>query len=252
MLLKSETYQAQQKLASYCRDGKDVEIKGITPNRIHTYRRLVFNVALDTLESAFPIARKYIDAAIFEEMVSLFFEEHSNKSPLLWKMPLAFYQYALEKKLSEKYHLPYLNDLLWFEWTEVELFMMEDKSYPKVKEEGDVFEDLLVINPEFLLTKLEYPIHMMVPDKSTKQKGSYFLLNYREKESGKVQFINLSILFAYIIERISGGDTLKEMTEDILYLFGINDLDLLKNNIITFIDDLKTRGFVLGFTAHKN
>lgn len=249
MLLNSDTYQIQQTLANYCRDGQDIELPNLTPNRVHTYRRMVFNVALDTLESAFPITKKYIDEDIFEAMAHQFFTEHSCSSPLLWQMPLEFHNFAKEHQFAEKFHLPFLNDLLWFEWLEIELFMMENKSYPVVQSEGDVFKNVLEFNPEHKIIKLQYPVHIKDPEQALKEKGDYFLLAYREKDSGKVQFVNLSVLYVFTLEHLlSKPLTIDSLLDDILYLFGINDLNLLKEKISDFVLDLKQRGFIIGYS----
>ena len=70
---------------------------------------------------------------------------------------------------------------------------------------------------------------------------------YREKETGRIQFANLSVLFAFLVENIVLAEkTLEEIFNDILYIFGINDLEMLQTEALKFLEDLKTRGFVLG------
>ena len=43
-LLLKDTYIQQSRLANYCRTGEMLPIKGLTENRVNTYRRLVYNV----------------------------------------------------------------------------------------------------------------------------------------------------------------------------------------------------------------
>ncbi len=251
MLLKAETYQHQSKLARYCRDGNLVEISGTTPGRLPHYRRLVYNVVKDSLESAFPIVFSYITKDEWEEMVYQFFSEHACKTPQVWKLPLEFYEFAIAKKYDETYNIPFLNDLLYFEWMEIEVYMMPDIDYPHYKNEGDWFHDQIIVNPEHRLVKFNYPVHLNHPSKIKKEmKGDYFLLLFREKDSGKVQFINLSILFTFIIEKITDGkDKLESIMGDIIYFFGINDERLLRIKITEFLTSLKEKGFIVGFKS---
>ena len=46
--------------------------------------------------------------------------------------------------------------------------------------------------------------------------------------------------------RIVGVDLPKNKRGVIMYIFGINDLELLQSEAFKFLEDLKIRGFVLG------
>lgn len=247
MLLKTDTYQSQLALANYCRNGKEADIPGTLPQRLPHYRRLVFNVINDTLETTYPIAYKYLDQAVWEQMVYNFFSTHKCHDPQVWRMPQEFYLFCKKQNYAEKYKLPFLNDLLYFEWLELELYMMEDLPYPNYSEGENWLKNRIAVNPEYRLVKLEYPVHLYMPFDAEKKKGEYFLLVFREKETGKVQFVNLSVLFTFLVENmVAGTKALEEIFNDILYLFGINDIELLQTEAFKFLEDLKQRGFVLG------
>ena len=62
-----------------------------------------------------------------------------------------------------------------------------------------------------------------------------------------MQFIKLSVLFAFLLENIAlRQKTLEEIITAILPVFGINDLELVKTEVNKFLLDLKLRGFILG------
>ena len=247
MLLKTETYNQQNKFVQYCRTGEEVSILGTIPSRLPHYRRLVFNVIKDTLETTFPIAYKYIETTVWNEMTDAFFSLHKCSDPQVWRMPKEFVDFCKTENYGEKYALPFLNNLLQFEWMEVEVYMMEDIKYPEVSKSAIVLNSKIEVNPEHRIVKLEYPVHMEKPFDAANKKGNYFLLLFREKESGRVQFTNLSVLFAFLLENIDIGEkTLEEIINDILYLFGINDLKMLQTEILKFLEELKKRGYVLG------
>lgn len=250
MSLKIETYQAQSSFAQYCRDGKEIHIPGTKPERLSHYRRLVYNVVKEALETTYPISFKFIATKIWSEMVYNFFSLHKCNNSQVWRMPEEFYEFCKSQVYSEKYGLPFLNELLYFEWLEAELYMMEDLEYPNFIDSENWLNKRISVNPEHKIIKLEYPVHMEKPFDSISKKGNYFLLLHREKESGKIQFTNLSVLFTFLIENIVTTEkNLEEIFLDILLFFDINDLKMLQTETNKFLKILKNRGFVLGVSV---
>jgi hypothetical protein len=247
-LLKETTREQQFKLAEYCKTGIKPELLGVKDENLHHYRRLVFNIGLDTLETAYPITYSFLDSEIWHSLVRDFYAEHKCQTPQVWRMPLEFYEYCLKKDIQAKLTIPFLNDLLYFEWLELEVHTMDDIAYPLFILEGDWLNEPIALNPEHKLIKLTYPVHMLAPTEITLDAaGNYFLLMYREKESGNIQFMDISILYAYIIEQLQNGLVLNSIIEEANTLFQINDLNLIKEHVLNFITDLKQRQFILGF-----
>ncbi len=246
-LLKEETYQQQSKLADYCRTGSVPELKGINEKNLYYYRRLVFNIAYDTLETAYPITFNFLDREVWDNLVSDYFAEHKCQTPQVWRMPLEFYEYCLEKDIQSKLKLPFLNDLLYFEWLELEVHTMDDIPYPNYTSKGDLLNDAIALNPEHRLVKLTWPVHTTAPNEMEGKQGDHFLFMYREKDTGNIQFMDVSILYAYILEQLSNGVLLKDILVEANTLFQLNDIALLKDHTLTFIEDLKQKQFVLGF-----
>lgn len=249
MQLLNETYEQQAKLAQYCRDAKVPDLIGVKYENLPHYRRLVFNIASDILETAYPITFSFLPKETWEKLVFDYFAEHKCQTAQVWRMPLEFYDYCVKKDLSSQLNLPFLNDLLYFEWLELEVHTMEDIAYPEFVSEGDWFNNKIALNPEFKLIKLTYPVHTTAPTELEGKEGTYFLLIYREKESGKVQFIDLSMLYAYILEQIAEGELLKDVLAKANTLFQLNNISLLKEHARKFIADLEQRKFVLGFLS---
>ncbi len=248
-MLKESTHIQQSKLAEYCRNGiMPKDLLGVTAENLHHYRRLVFNIALDTLETAYPITHSFLDKEVWDKLNLEYFSEHKCQTPQVWRMPLEFYDHCVKKDIQSQLNLPFLNDLLFFEWLELDVHTMDDIAYPAYTEKGDWMNDIIAINPEHRLVKFSYPVHLFAPTEMTdKTAGDYFLLIYREKESGNVQFMDVSILYAYIFEQINNGVLLKDVLVEANTLFQINDITLLKEHALNFIKDLKQRNFVLGF-----
>lgn len=247
MQLLKDTYEQQAKLAEYCRNGVVPDLKGVKYENLGQYRRLVFNIASDILETAYPITYSFLPKETWEKLVFDYFVEHKCQTTQVWRMPLEFYDYCVEKDIQTQLNFPFLNDLLYFEWLELEVHTMEDIAYPEFTSEGDWFNDKIAVNPEFKLIKLTYPVHTTAPTELAGKEGTYFLFIYREKESGNVQFMDLSMLYTYIIEQIAGGELLKDVLVEANNLFQLNNISLLKEHAQNFIKDLEQRKFILGF-----
>ena len=55
---------------------------------------------------------------------------------------------------------PFLDDLLYFEWMEIEVHTMPDRPFPDYVKEGNVLEDRLAFNPEYEIIRMDYPVHL--------------------------------------------------------------------------------------------
>jgi hypothetical protein len=246
MSLSPDTYTAQSQLAKYCRDGNTVEIPGLTPNRLHQYRRLVFNIIQDSFESGYPISFKYLPTEVWDELVLDFFAIHPCQNFQVWKLPKEFSEFVIENNYAAKHNIPYLNDLLNFEWAEMELYNMPDKPYKSGLLKGDIITGTISLNPEYLLLPLEYPVHIYPPTVAEQKKGNYFVLLFREQETGKIQFIDLSIWYAFIIEQMSQNQTpISELLQYAPQLFGDVSIDELKKNTAIFIQSMIEKKFVI-------
>ena len=247
-LLHKDTYNQQSNLAHYCRTGELLPIKGLTDNRVHHYRRLVYNVIDDTLQSAFPLTVDLLSKEEWNGLVNTFFNSHECKSTSIWQMPFEFYQFVERSELELKSKYVLLEELLLFEWTEIEVYMMEDKTFPAARINGDWLNDSISFNPEFKLLQLNYPVHLKNPNEISKDDArEHYVLIFRKPDTGKVQFIDLSFFFAWLIEKLNGSDeTLNDLLTDAEKIFLI-EKEILLNNTLPFLEDLKQKQFILGF-----
>ncbi|MCF8303709.1 MAG: putative DNA-binding domain-containing protein [Bacteroidales bacterium] len=252
MKLKPETVRIQHNFATYCRSGISKSIPGTRQNRIHHYRRLVFNVVKSTMKQAFPITHHLLGTKEWDELIHNFFEEHDCQAPQIWKLPYELLEYAEEISLAEKLNRPYLNDLLLFEWTEIEVHTMPDEEKPEFCPTGQMLEDPLVMNPEYRLIRLDYPVHIYSASEVTAKKGNYFVLVFRDLESGKVNFMNLSVLHAYLFEKAAIDEkNLLESIEEAAEIFHINNWKQLLKNSLKLFHEFKRQKALLGFKNYS-
>lgn len=247
MSLKKETHNIQSQLAEYCKTGIMVEIEGARQDRLHHYRRLTYNIVKEALVTAYPIAYKSLKENQWMQMVDEYYVRHKMNTPLVWKMPYEFYEFCIEANYADKFELPYLEDLLYFEWIEIELHTMPDKEFDNYNDTGDLMGDKLVITPEYELLSFDYPVHKFKGDELLDKKGNYFVLIFRKHDTGAVRFINLSSYFAVVLQLlIEEGLTFKKAIQKASMSFGV-DYDKSIQYGLSFANDLIAQGFILGF-----
>lgn len=250
MSLMAETQELMNKMHDFvCSDVK-INIPGTKPDRLFHYRRLIRNVFEDTLSRAFPITVEVLTAEEWDELVQAFMLKAIPQTPFIWKMPFEFYEFVVNEDFATKFNRPYLDDLLFFEWIEIELFTMPDGIIPSFKEEGDFLEDLIVINPDHQILELEYPVHKMMADETLNHQAQYFILTFRERSSGAVKFVEINPLLAFIWQRLakkpqSGHQIIRHVVKA---LPNANKEELV-SILLPFFNDMLLQGAIVGFSS---
>lgn len=227
---------------------KRPDLPGVKYERLTEYRRLVRNVFDGTLRQAFPITSEVLSGIEWNQMVDAFMAQHPAQNYRVWKMPHEFYRFVSEMDFARIFNRPYLNDLLYFEWMEIEVFTMPDETLPLFETEGDFLRHRLILNPEFRLIELEYPVFKMAADEARKRKGRYFLLIFRHVESGAVRFVELSPFLALLWQLLSetplsGYDVLLQLKEQLAF----DDVQPMVKLALPFYKDMFVQGGILGF-----
>ena len=215
MQLLDKTLKQQQSLAQFCRTGENEPVTSNQENTAH-YRRLVFNIILDNLTNAYPLTVNLLSEEDWEAAVDYFFKNHACSTAQIWKLPLEFYEFYKENNYPTLHQYPFINELLMFEWIEIEVFMMEDINQANFKDEGDIFQDIFVPNEEIMIQALEYPIHIKNAQEIVEaDKSNYFVAVHREYESKQVKFNNLSYPFVEMLVAINENEVNFEALEKI-------------------------------------
>ncbi|MES2837047.1 MAG: DNA-binding domain-containing protein [Bacteroidota bacterium] len=252
MLLKKETYQIQQQFAEYCRNNTNASISGADQVRIQKYRDLVFTIVEDALQSAYPITHFVLQEEKWLQFVCDFFSLHPSAEPMLWKMPKQLYLFAVKNNYGDKINCPFLSDLLLFEWKEIEIEWMEDEEilFSEFSFLKNNLETIPVWNPDYEIIQLSYPVHLNQFENIENKKGNYFILIFRNRETNKSHFLELSPLLAYIIqttheESISITKALNTAIKQ--HNIDANLASNLKNGLDEFCKKMIQEKFLLGF-----
>ena len=247
-MLLNETIKIQNSVAEYCKTGIEKDIPGVTPDRLHHYRRLIYNIVDDTMETAFPVTKQWLTQEEWDILISDFLNLHPAQTPQVWKLPFEFYLFAKQNNYASKFNKKALNDLLYFEWLEIEIHTMPDKELSEIKNTGNTYTDPLVLNPHSKLIRLEYPIHIQHADQASGNKGNWQILIYRDNKTDIVHFIQLSPLFAYVTELLKYKPlSVKKMSNGIIRTTDIINEKTLLTGLIPFIENMLNRTVILGF-----
>ncbi|GAB4315841.1 MAG: hypothetical protein Kow00127_07090 [Bacteroidales bacterium] len=239
------TFRQQYDLAQYCRTGVLNPGLQVNQRHVHHYNRLVRNVVFDALGSAFPLTLDLLDSDEWNSLVDQFWSSHKAATPQIWKLPDEFRKWVEQQQhpLTEKH--PFLNELLYFEWLEIELYMMEDLNWPDHTPADDLFNNHLVVNPEHKLIRLNWPVHLKNPNTiTTRDKKDWFVLIYREPDTGKVRFIDLAPMTALLTEQIIAGHTAAGVLSALIEAGIQNTPD--EKAVTGFLSDLQMSGFIAG------
>lgn len=235
----------QSKFAAFCRTGEMEPIAGTIPGRMERYRLMILGTVDDTLRAAYPLCFELLGEEVWESLVHRFFEVHSCKSWQVWKLPSEFPPFLRKNEPSFFAQYPHLDNLLEFEWVEIELFMMEDMEIPEPSQGKFLSDSIIRFTPEYSILSFDYPVHLKHPSNISKaDKGEYFVLGHRNPESGAVLFTGLSVLWAGLIGQVA--EQKMSVGEVIAFVKEISGLDeeVIAENVVSFLEDNRTKGFV--------
>lgn len=161
------------------------------------YKSLVMHRFFEVLSNGFPIFFGQVDDKRFEKIIYKFMQ-YGSKSAVMWKMPNEFRKFIKKSKLLKD--IPYINDLLWFEWIEVELMM---KNYKLQKHKEFTYKNEYKLNSSVVLKKLKYKVF---EEGSYDKKGEYYLLGYYDFNEYEIYFREISLpLYLFLKELDKNG-----------------------------------------------
>ena len=241
-----------EKFTHYCRTGEAHASFKADPKRLAVYFDHYRNNIDEALEKMYPLTRHILKKKKWKELVDAFVIKETSTSPLFWQMPEVLMQFVQKGDWDKKFKVPYLKDLMHFEWVEVEIQMMLDAPRDNCVKEGHILKDPLYFNPESQLLGYSYPVFEKKTLPRPMQKGNYFLLGYRHPEDGEVLFIALSPFFAKVVQllqekSLSGEDVLKSTAK----LFKLDEAKVLSKGE-AFLEDLLQQQAIYGFRKNPD
>jgi hypothetical protein len=177
--------------------------KKIQKKSIGVYKYLVHHSFFEVISNAYPLfyqivkeknLEKEFDKSIFK------FMQTKAYSPYMWEMPNEYRKFIKKTKYFKK--LKYLNDLLYFEYSELFIFM---KKTPKERKHQFKMSKRYELSNDLSLHKYKYD----VINNNYNNKGEYFILGYFDNNTKEVVYRPLNILLFTFLKSINKEETLK-------------------------------------------
>lgn len=251
MALQESTLNAQRALAQFVRTGsEDVVIPDAHPRHVRQYRELVRNVIESSLSSAFPLTEELFSQAQWDTVVDEFIALHNAQSNEIWRLPEEFVSFAREQNYAQRFGYTFLDELLVFEWLEIEVFMMPDADWQPGPMPAAPLAEPLSVNPEHRMGAYHYPLHNTAPlELPNAEPGEYYLLLYRDPHELVVEFMELSPLYVLLLEQLQQGNTAEAVLPVAAEIFGISDMATLEAKAGEFLADMGQRGMLKSASA---
>lgn len=236
-----------ERFTHYCRTGESHPSLKANPERLAVYLDLHRNNIDEAIDKMYPLTRLVLKDKRWKKLVDAFVAEEECSSPFYWQMPRFLMEFVKKNNWAKKFKVPYLDDLMHFEWIEVELELMPDAPQEPYVKEGNVLRDRLYFNPESRLLTYSYPVFEKKELPRPMEKGNYFLLAFRRPSDGQVYFISVSPFFATVIQLLkerplSGDEVLKTTAK----LFKMEEAKVLAKGE-KFLEDLLEKEAIYGF-----
>ncbi len=194
----------QRELTAHLRDPEaHAPPVGLDDRRLAIYRRLVYKNLDRFLGSCFPVLRRLVDDAVWAALVRDYLRRHRARTPLFPRIPREFVQY-LEQADVVLEGLPFLRELAYYEWLEIEAGQdPREVDDARIDAGADPFMDLPVLNPLARARAFVYPVHRLGPDfrPPAPPEVPTYLVVFR-KRSDEIGFMELNPVSARLIELI--------------------------------------------------
>ncbi|MGI9229726.1 MAG: HvfC family RiPP maturation protein [Gammaproteobacteria bacterium] len=249
---KPDSFQAVQlQFTRYIRDPDNAPAPdGIEERRLAIYRRLLYGNVDNFMSSHYPVIKKLLTDEQWETLLHDYFKTHHARTPLFPKMPQEFMQYLATPRPGINDIYPFLGELAHYEWVEAELSLdSREINQQGVAADGDLLEQVPVLNPLALPLQYTYPVHRIGPDyipDAPPPQPSYLVV-YRNRRE-EVKFLELNPVSARLIELImtDSGHSGRRMLSQIAGELQHPEPELVISNGLDILQDMTEKDVILG------
>jgi len=201
---------------------------------IELYKELVHHRFFEVISNANPIFYSMIKKKRLQKIVTKFIQSGA-KTDLIWKLPDEFRDFV--KKNSKLFKdMSYIDDLLWFEWIEIKLFM---KDYSSFKISFLNILEKYKISKNTKIKRLSYKVY----EQEFTTKDEYFVLAYYDLDKEEVIYRDISAFmyeFLELIVDLNVKDSIKKISKK--YKLDIKEL---KSILIPALEELCSLGVLI-------
>lgn len=217
----------------------------VPAKRMQMYRELFFNNVESFLSSNFPVLRKILSDAQWQQLAQDFFASHLCTSPYFSEIPEEFIIYLQNERKENTGDHPFMLELAHYEWVEMALSIAQD-SLPETKSQLITnLEQTISLSPLAWVLAYQFPVHKISPDYLPTQapEQASYLIAYRDSED-EVRFIELSLMSFRLLQTlekqqpVSVSNCLTEILPD-------NPAESLKNSAIQALQQFIDKQVIL-------
>ena len=167
----------------------------VVEKRMAVYRESVFNNIVESVSACFPVCQNVLGKRKWQQLIRLFFAQHSAQSPFFREIPQQFLAFLNQLDLHDTaLNLPpFIQQLAHYEW--IELSISSRQTCQLATKELDAglncLDDVIALAPVSELLIYDYPVHQISARfKPIKIEKNHFLV-YRNSQF-EVKFIVLN------------------------------------------------------------
>lgn len=176
---------------------------GVDARGLGVYRRLVYRNLERFLASCFPVLRRLLDDRAWQALVRDFLRRHRARTPLFPRIPHEFLRFLEDADVTLD-GLPFLRELTYYEWLELEVGQDPREVGDAPTEPGaDPFTDVPVLSPLARPAAFRFPVHRLAPDfrpQAAPAEATYLVV-FRDRRDA-VGFLELNPVTARLLELV--------------------------------------------------
>src|SRR3990167_2310303 len=226
----------QLSFGKYLRDPQQETLPdGIPPRRAQVYESLLINNVSGFINACFPVCRKLMEAAVWQNLCRAFFRDWRSQTPYFREIPGEFLQYLQQSEALSQLP-PWLLQLAHYEWAELNVDVCDDDA-------GLLPVGLSVRGPVMNLA-YQWPVHRISAEFQPEHPYETFLVLLRNFQH-KVSFIEINAATYVLIDQIQQQALPREavvqsMSEvlqrhcDAAFIGHVNDMidDLIRREVL--------------------
>jgi hypothetical protein len=215
------------------------------------YVDLLYNKFNDSLTTCFPVTYAILGETAWQELLNDFIAGHRCLSPYYRQIPDEFVQY-LQNERQVTDDLPFLAELVHFEWIEMALSIAETEPVvTEILSDAQLMEAELVFTPVIRLLHYIWPVQQInrayQPDEPPAV--ATHILGFRDA-ADQVQFIAFNPATASLVLQLQNQFTAKQALQEL----GKDFTPLELSNLMLFgkdiLADLYRQGAIIGINAN--
>ncbi len=251
-VIQPELFQRQRAFAAHLRDPARVPgPDDVEDHRMAIYRDLVFNNVSALLAGNFPVLRRILSDARWDDLIRDFFVRHRAKTPLFLELGQEFLDFLQSARADDPRDPPFLLELAHYEWVELALQISDaEPDRTRIDPTGDLLESRPVLSPLAWNLSYRFPVHRIGPDcqpDGPPQEPTHLVV-YRTPNDD-VAFLEINAVtqcLLILLEEETSPATGREVLGRIAAELGHPDPDQVIAFGAGLMEDLRTRGILLG------